>query len=131
MLRESGEDQDDERRTGSHHAVTSVEGRHTTRQNDKRTAAADAEKKGWPCPTDRTVGEASGTCSEHAEQQVETSVADSDCGFPPPGGGGGEGKWREGWETADERIQASLRGGVSLTILDVSSPLISADFVKK
>lgn len=44
--------------------------------------------------------------------------------------GGGDGL-EEDWETAGDRIQASLRGGLSLTSLDVSSPLISADYVKR
>lgn len=35
----------------------------------------------------------------------------------------------EDWERAYERIQASLRGCVSLTSLDLSSPLMTADFV--
>lgn len=35
------------------------------------------------------------------------------------------------WETADDRIEASLHGGVSLTSLDVSSPRISSGFVER
>lgn len=35
----------------------------------------------------------------------------------------------EDWETADDRIGVSLRGGVSLTSLDISSPRITAGFV--
>lgn len=35
----------------------------------------------------------------------------------------------EDWETANERIQMALKGGISLTSLDLTSPLISANFV--
>lgn len=41
--------------------------------------------------------------------------------------GGGE----EEWESANDRIEASLRGGVSLTSLDVSSPRITVEFIKR
>ncbi|CAM9600913.1 unnamed protein product [Ectocarpus fasciculatus] len=37
----------------------------------------------------------------------------------------------EDWETACDRIEASLRGGVSLTSLDLSSPRVTAGFVKR
>lgn len=37
----------------------------------------------------------------------------------------------EDWETACDRIEASLRGGVSLTSLDLSSPRVTAEFVKR
>ncbi|CAM9753618.1 unnamed protein product [Ectocarpus sp. 4 AP-2014] len=37
----------------------------------------------------------------------------------------------EEWETACDRIEASLRGGVSLTSLDLSSPRVTAGFVKR
>lgn len=131
MLRNSGEDQDD-KRTRSHGDVTSASARHTTHQDGKRTALADTRNKGCPSSTDHTVGVANGSRSDHPEQQVEVPVADSDCGFSPlEGDGGGEGERDEDWETADERIQVSLRGGVSLTTLDISSPFVSADFVKK
>lgn len=36
----------------------------------------------------------------------------------------------EEWEMADDRMEACLQGGVSLTSLDVSSPRITASFVK-
>lgn len=37
----------------------------------------------------------------------------------------------EEWESANDRIEASLRGGVSLTSLDVSSPRITVEFIKR
>lgn len=37
----------------------------------------------------------------------------------------------EDWETANDRIETSLRGGVSLTSLDLSSPRITAGFVRR
>lgn len=36
----------------------------------------------------------------------------------------------EEWEMADDRLEACLQGGVSLTSLDVSSPRITANFVE-
>ncbi len=38
---------------------------------------------------------------------------------------------REEWENADDRMEASLRGCVSLTSLDVSSPRVTAGFIKR
>ncbi|CAM9357217.1 unnamed protein product [Hapterophycus canaliculatus] len=37
----------------------------------------------------------------------------------------------EDWETACDRIEASLRGCVSLTSLEMSSPRVTADFIKR
>lgn len=42
--------------------------------------------------------------------------------------GGGE---EEEWESANDRMEASLRGGVSLTSLDVSSPRITIGFIRR
>jgi len=47
------------------------------------------------------------------------------------GRGAGGGEEREEWETADDRIEASLRGCISLTSLDVSSPRVPAGFIKR
>lgn len=41
--------------------------------------------------------------------------------------GGGD----EEWESANDRMEASLRGGVSLTSLDLSSPRITIEFIKR
>lgn len=38
---------------------------------------------------------------------------------------------KDDWETADARMEACLHGGISLTSLDVSSPLISPGFIKR
>lgn len=57
-------------------------------------------------------------------------------------GGGGDGEIAigkscvvpeeaEDWETADDRMEACLQGGVSLTSLDISSPLLSSKFVER
>lgn len=64
--------------------------------------------------------------SSHCEK-IQTSVVREDGGVSSIGGVDGA----EEWETADERIQASLSGGVSLTSLDVSSPIVTSRFVKR
>ena len=40
--------------------------------------------------------------------------------------GGGE----DNWESAGDRMDGCIRGGFSLTSLDISSPLVTSDFVK-
>lgn len=62
--------------------------------------------------------------SEHAStrHEVETLREKS---FPEPD------VQDDDWETADDRLEACLKGGVSLLSLDLSSPLITADFVKR
>lgn len=72
------------------------------------------------------------THADLAEAYRDTDDGDGSAGKPQTvcntSEGGGE---EEDWEFANDRMEACLRGGVSLTSLDVSSPRITIEFIKR
>ncbi|CAM9091776.1 unnamed protein product [Scytosiphon promiscuus] len=76
-----------------------------------------------------TTAERCESSSENGKNELAIPQAASRTGVGRKGEAVGD--QEEDWETAYDRIEASLRGCVSLTSLDLSSPRVTADFVKR
>lgn len=66
----------------------------------------------------------------NAEVEGENPV-DGASGLASPQPANESGGETEDWEGADDRVEACLHGGISLTSLDVSSPLITSAFIER
>lgn len=99
-------------------AGTILPGLHTTDTSPERTCAPEGDVDLAEAYRDREDGH--GSAGEPRPASLQTAPGASE---------GGEGE--EEWESANDRIEASLRGAVSLTSLDVSSPRITIEFIKR
>eukprot|EP00903_Cladosiphon_okamuranus_P009067 g8668.t1 len=93
-------------------------GLHTTGTSPGRARGTEGAIGLADVNRDREDGDGSGGEPRPASPQTAHGASE---------GGGGE----EEWESANDRIESTLRGGVSLTSLDVSSPRITIEFIKR